>query len=148
MSKQELYAWSSLLSSFALMSIYGIVVFGWPEGLPDYSKQLSNLFIKIIIIAFIVELALDLLKRKGSVDKDERDRSIAAKGFRNAYYFLSGCVSVILVQIALSSIAGHYGPLDFASNPWHIFHALLYTLLLGSVINRTTQVYFYRREVI
>lgn len=148
MSKQELYAWTSLLSSIALMAVYGIIVFGWPEGLPDYSEQLSGLFIKIIVIAFIVELTLDLLKRKGSVDKDERDRSIAAKGYRNAYYFLSGCISVILVQIVLSTVASHYGPLDFASNPLHIFHALLYTLLLGSVINRTTQVYFYRSEVV
>lgn len=146
MSKQELYAWSSFASTIAIMGFYIISVFGWPDALPDYSNHLTRLFINVFIITLLVEIILGIMKRKNSVEKDERDELIAAKGFKNAYLFLTGTLTIVLVQILLDDFLTPYVPdRTLFSATIQLFHVLLILLFTASLINRGTQIYFYRK---
>lgn len=142
MSKQEIYAWTSLLSSIAILGIYGITVYGWPDSLPDIEAQLSSLFVKIFFFALGVEILLGILKKKNEVDKDERDEKIAGKGFRNAYIFLATVVTLIAFQTILDSI---FGVPVFMYGVFSLVHALIFALFFSSMVNRVTQLYFYRK---
>lgn len=142
MSKQEIYAWTSFLSSIAILGFYSITVFGWPESLPDVEAQLSSLFIKVFLFALGVEVILGILKNKNEVEKDERDERIAGKGFRNGYLFLSVAIVFILSQLILDSIFGQAG---FIYGMVSLIHALIFTLFISSMVNRITQIYFYHK---
>lgn len=142
MSKQEIYAWTSLMSSIAILGIYGITVYGWPEGLPDIESQLSSLFVKIFFFALGIEILLGILKKKNEVDKDERDEKVAGMGYRNAYIFLSAAIAFILFQTILDSV---FGAAAFMYGVFSLIHALIFALFFSSMVNRITQIYFYRR---
>jgi hypothetical protein len=142
MSKQEIYAWTSLLSSVAILGFYGITVYGLPDSMSGIEPNLSSLFVKVFLFAFVVELAIGLFRNKDDVEKDERDILIAGKGFRNAYYFLNAGIILLLSQIVLGQIFEHSG---IAYSSITIIHTLIGSLFLGSMINRTTQLYFYQR---
>ena len=142
MSKQEIYAWTSFLSSLAVLGFYSITVYGWPDNLPDIESQLSSLFIKVFLFALGVEVLLGILKNKDEVEKDERDEMIAGKGFRNAYLFLSVVIAFILSQLILDDIFGRAG---FMYGMVSLIHALFISLFVASMVNRITQIYFYRK---
>ncbi len=61
MSRKEIYAWSSLVSSVVLLMFYLVSVFGWPEGLAGYDFVVG-LFWKVLGIAVAVEVVLALLE--------------------------------------------------------------------------------------
>ena len=142
MSKQEIYAWTSLLSSIAILGFYGLTMFGLPSEWAAIEDQLSSVLFKIFLFALIVEVGIGILKNKHEVEKDERDEKIAGKGFKNAYYFLAIAVSFVLFQVIMDNIFS-YAP--FIYSTISLIHLLVVTLVLSSIVNRTTQIYFYRK---
>jgi hypothetical protein len=142
MSKQEIYAWTSLLSSIAILGFYGITVYGLPDSLSGIESDLTSLFVKVFLFAFVVELAIGLFRSKDQVEKDERDYLIAGRGFRNAYYFLNVGLIVLISQIALGQFIENAG---IAFTLVNILHMLIGSLLIASMINRATQIYFYQK---
>ena len=142
MSKQEIYAWTSLLSSVAILGFYGITVYGLPENLSNMESDLSSLFIKVFLFAFVIELAIGIFRGNVKVEKDERDKLIAGKGYRNAYYLMGALITIILSQLVLGQIFGGAG---LALNLTTVIHVLVGTLFVASITNRGTQIYFYQR---
>ena len=147
MSRQEIYAWTSIASSIAILGFYILYFLGVSENIPSLSDHLSSIFIKIIGIAFIIEIVLEILDSREKISRDERDDYIAAKGYKNAYWFLSICVVFILVQIFISGIFELSSFKDrVIQSPFFLFHVLFIALMLSSLINRGTQLFFYRKE--
>ena len=142
MSKQEIYAWTSLLSSIAILGFYGITVYGLPDSLSGIVSDLTFLFVKVFLFAFVVELAIGLFRSKDQVEKDERDNLIAGKEFRNAYYFLNVGLILLISQIALGQFVENAGIAFTIAN---IMHMLVGALFFASMINRATQIYFYQK---
>ncbi|MEQ9309803.1 MAG: hypothetical protein RLN90_10140 [Balneolaceae bacterium] len=147
MSKQELYAWSSLGMTLSIFVFYILIAFGWPEGVPDYSSTAVKVFFNLFWIAFIIEIFLDASENKKGVDKDERDLMIEARGFKNAYNFLSSLIAILIVQVLVSKIiTGMNEWFTILSKPSFVLHALFVLLLLSSLIRRSTQLYYYRKD--
>lgn len=142
MSKQEIYAWTSLLSSVAILGFYGITVYGLPDTLSAIESDLSSLFIKVFLFAFVVEIAIGIFRGKDKVEKDERDELIAGKGYRNAYYLMGVLITLILSQLVLGQIFGEAG---LALTLVNVIHVLVGTLFAASITNRATQIYFYQK---
>lgn len=142
MSRQEIYAWTSLLSSIAILIVYSLYTFGLPDNWSEIEGQLTSLFVKIFLFVLLVEITLGILKGNNEVEKDERDELIAGKGFRNAYLFLAVAVTILLFQIILDGFFG-YRSLVFGTTL--LVHVLVYILVFSSVTNRLTQIYFYRK---
>ncbi|NBC27616.1 MAG: hypothetical protein GVY08_12200 [Bacteroidetes bacterium] len=142
MSKQEIYAWTSLLSSVAILGFYGITVYGLPDTLAGIESDLSSLFIKIFLFAFVIELAIGIFRGNDKVEKDERDELIAGRGYRNGYYLMGALITIILSQLVLGQIFGEAGlPLTLVN----VIHVLVGTLFAASITNRATQIYFYQK---
>lgn len=147
MSKQELYAWSSFGMTLSIFVFYILIVFGWPQGVPDYSSTAVKVFFNLFWIAFIVEIILDATKNKTGVDRDERDFMIEARGFKNAYNFLSSLIAILIFQVLVSKVFdGVNDWLTIISKPSFVLHALFVLLLLSSLIRRSTQLYYYRKD--
>lgn len=146
MSKQEILSWTSIGFSFSVVFFYVIMVFGWPEIIPDYSDRFVKIFLNVFWIALAIELIIGLSEHKNKVIKDERDEKIEAKGLKNAYGFLSFAIIVILFHIFLSNLFGeHESSYALIGQPNMIFHVLFLVLFGSSIIKRITMVYHYRK---
>ncbi len=147
MSRQEIYAWCSLASSFAISGFYVLVVFGWPEDIPDYSAELTKVFINVFLFAFIIELILGFMETKDGIIRDERDHMIASKGFRNAYYFMVYAIVAMLAHYLFRDLLlGNVGGPKLIADANLSFHVLLLILFFASITNRATQIYYYRKD--
>lgn len=142
MSKQEIYAWTSVLSSLSIVIIYTVFAIGLPENWAEVESQLASIFFKVFLFVLVIEVILGILKNNNEVDKDERDEMIAGKGYRNAYHFLSIAVVIVLFQMIMENILGFH---SFVYGTVSLVHVLMYAVLVASIINRATQIYFYRR---
>ncbi len=147
MSKQELYAWSSFGMTLSILVFYVLIVFGWPDGVPDFSSTAVKIFFNLFWMAFVVELILDATKNKTGVEKDERDFMIDARGFKNGYNFLSSFIAILIFQVLVSYIFdGVHNWFTIVAKPSFVLHALFILLLLSSLIRRGTQLYYYRKD--
>ncbi|GIV61050.1 MAG: hypothetical protein KatS3mg043_2139 [Rhodothermaceae bacterium] len=148
MSKQEIYVWSSLAMDLGLPGLYLLMFWGLPEGMERQAEALSSLFLKVIGIAVLIEVVLELSRRAGSVEKDERDERIAAKGYRNAYWVFMSASAALLVHVFVSDVLSQAaGEPVFLARPFLVFHLLLLILFAASLTRYGTQVYFYRRGI-
>lgn len=130
------------MSSISIVIIYTVYAIGLPENWADVENQLTSIFFKVFLFVLVVEIILGILKNKNEVEKDERDEMIAGKGYRNAYHFLMIAVVTVLFQMMMENVLGlHsliYGTLS-------LVHVLIYVVLFSSIINRGTQIFYYRR---
>ena len=147
MSKQEILSWTSIGFSFSVVFFYVMFVFGWPDFLPDYSDKFVKIFFNVFWIAIIAEFIIELTESKNKVDKDERDEKIEAIGHKRAYSFLTFAIVVILFQVLLSNLLGSTGSsYSLMGQSNMIFHALFLVLFTGSIVKRSSMIYYYRKS--
>lgn len=148
MSKQEIYSWSSLGFAVAVFAYYLLSVFGWPPALENYAEYITGILWKVIGFTFLVEFTLDMLKstKFGGIDKDERDRLIESRGFRNAYYFVLCALISLIGNVLISDFLSEAGgEAVFLSVPYMMFHAMVFILFIAVIIKSGTQLYYYNR---
>jgi hypothetical protein len=145
MSKQEMYAWTSLLSSISVVVIYTVSAIGLPENWTEVESQLTSIFVKVFLFVLVIEIALEILKNKNEVEKDERDDMIAGKGYRNGYHLLMVAVVFVLFQMMMEDILGFN---SFIYGSVSLVHVLVYVVLSASILNRATQIFYYRRATL
>lgn len=146
MSKQELLSWTSLATTSSVLVFYFLIVFGWPDFLPDYSDRLVKIFFNLFWLAVIVEIFVEIRTKKKTVDKDERDFMIEAYGLRYAYNFLVTVLVILLSQLILSSFMGGINErFEILSRPEITIHVIFLVLLMSGSIKRITMIYHYRQ---
>ncbi len=146
MSKQEILSWTSIATTLSVLFFYLLFTIGWPAFLPDFSGNMAKIFFNLFIIAVVVEIIVNSVTSKKSVDKDERDFMIEAHGFRYAYNFL---VTVFLIFIGHLFITPFFietaDQYAFLSISTSTIHVLFISLLLSNAIKRGVMVYHYKR---
>ena len=150
MSRKEMYAWCSLGLTLAIFGYYLITVFGLPAGIENYSENITALIWKVIGIAFLIQFVLDLLNstKIGGVAKDERDKLIESKAFRNAYYFLMAAVISLIVNVLITdAVSQASGEKLFLALPFMMFHVLVFILFIAILIKSGTQIFYYQRGI-
>jgi len=150
MSRNEIYAWSSIGLTLAVFGYYLVSIFGLPAGLENYSGQIIGLIWKVIGITFLIQLVLDLLNstKVGGVAKDERDMKIESKAFRNVYYFLMVAIVSLVANLLISDyISEASGQAHLLSLPFMTFHILVTILFIAILVKSGTQVFYYNREI-
>lgn len=148
MSRQELYAWAGLASAAGIAGYYVLAVIGLPEGSAPIAEPLGGLFIRVIVIAVVVEFVLDLSQSldRLRIDKDERDRMIEGKGFRNAYYVLVVMVFTAIGHLVVTGLLGrHLDEKVVVSLPLLTLHILVLGVFAASMVNSATRLICYRR---
>lgn len=61
MSRKEIYIWCELGLTLAIFGYYLISLFGLPNSVENYREHITGLIWKVIGIAFLIQLVLDLL---------------------------------------------------------------------------------------
>lgn len=150
MSRKEIYAWCSLGITLSILGYYTIMVFGLPAGIETYEEQITGLLWKVLGVAFLVELGLDLLNSTsvGGVAKDERDMLIESKAFRNAYYFLIVAIVSVVMNVFISDfLSSASGETMLLSMPFVTLHVLVIVLFSAILIKAATQIFYYQRAI-
>jgi hypothetical protein len=146
MSKQELLCWTSLGVTISVVVMYLLIVFGWPDILPDYSSRIVKIFVNLFWIALIFEIIIGIKENSAKIDKDERDIMVEAFSYKYSYNFVMIILVFVLSNILFDIIFGEsvrlYSILSSGSN---LFHILFLTLLMASLIRRSTMIYLYRK---
>ena len=107
MSKQEILSWTSIATTLSVLFFYLLFTIGWPAFLPDFSGNMAKIFFNLFIIAVVVEIIVNSVTSKKSVDKDERDFMIEAHGFRYGYFgHMVPPVSEHIVPLSTSDVKG------------------------------------------
>lgn len=147
MSKSEILSWTSLATSTSVVVFYILLVFGWPEAIPDYSSRFVKIFFNVFWIAVVIEIFVEISESKRKVDRDERDLMIEGKGHKAGYAILVTGVMIALVQLFLSGIiGGEVGSFMRIADPSIVFHFLFLTLFVASTAKRVTMIWNYRKH--
>ena len=149
MSRSEILSWTSLATSASVIVFYILIVFGWPDAIPDYSARFTKIFFNVFWVAVVIEIIVGISEEKRKIQKDERDIKIEGKGYKVGYIFLVIATAFALVQFFLSGVIGPQGEAyvyGLPFTPKDIFHLLFLALFVASAAKRTTMIYHYRRE--
>ena len=149
MSRSEILSWASLATSTSVVVFYILMVFGWPEAIPDYSSNFTKIFFNVFWIAVVIEIFVDISQQKSKVQKDERDILIEGKGHRIGYSVLVVAVAFALIQFFLSGVIGPQGEayaFGLPFTPKDIFHFLFLSLFISSAAKRLTMIINYRKD--
>jgi len=136
----------------ALIASLGVIVliFGWYlvgafstlSLNPDVPGLVEIIILIVWVAAFEASIQGFLVLRNKSQLEDERDKLIEKMSYRYSYWFLCGCLCLLMGQIL------HADWLDYAAvllTPNGIFHVLLLFFVLAEVLNLIVQLYYQRR---
>lgn len=146
-SQYESTVWTSLIVTLAAAAYFFGKVFGaFAAGAPLEPSQVARLGLSVVVILVAVEIAFQVAVTawcKGEPQVDERDRLIAAKATRNAYYVLIAGLSMLIGHLGLQSLFGQ-GPgltLDTATT----VVLLVLVLVVAEIGQMGSRIFYYRR---
>lgn len=151
MSEPERQSWVTLLAD-------GLVfIWFWKAIAPGWSLTPANmspadtgaLFFKLVIIAIIyhtvIGAAFSYRRRKGDIERDERDVEIQSFGTRIGYFALHLGVGLVTVGILLSYVIGEdYTPSILFTTPVEILFSLVFVSYLADLLRHAVVVVRYR----
>jgi hypothetical protein len=136
LTSEERRLWLSFVSTVVIFGYYLVRALTIGEGHPG---ELLGLFISVVVlqvaVAIVGEVVMVLRGRELPQRRDERDRKIALRAARNAYYVLIGGVWCALAAALLPVGAFWYG------------HVLLVGFVVAELARFGSQLVYYRRGV-
>lgn len=136
LTTEEKRLWLSFASTVVIFGYYLVRALTIGEGHPG---EILGLFISVVVLQAVVagvgEVVLVLRARERPERVDERDRKIALRAARNAYYVLVVGVWCALTTAVLPVGAFWYG------------HVLLVAFLVAELARFGSQLVYYRRGV-
>lgn len=146
MSRQEVYAWASLLSNLAFALVYLVLVFGIPSILAPWEGDLTQALVMVIFVDLVFQTIISLQERRDlKIEKDERDKAIEAEGFRVGYYvFLVAIVVLIGHLFSQTLIESFADPAYLARMKTLPLHFLVLVLISGTSAKSVVQIRRYR----
>lgn len=154
-TSQERNSWIQLAVSVTVILYYATKTFG-NEML--HTLGMSGLIIQATLFAAIASAVGVLLNRfvltKGKVERDEMDRLIESKAYRNAYFVAIGiawwAITYILVGMGIESALEDSGAVAediraIVSKLPGVIHTLFLGMFLTYSVFSGTQIFYYRR---
>ncbi len=146
MSRQEVYAWASLLSNVAFLLVYLILVFGIPSMMAPWEGDLIQALSVIILIDVAFQAVISMQKRRTlGVDKDERDVAIEAEGFTVGYYVFLVAIVILIGHLFTQNVIGEFAdPVYLERMKTLPLHFLVIVLVAGTSAKSVVQIRRYR----
>ncbi|NYF79209.1 hypothetical protein [Granulicella arctica] len=139
LSYQEKSIWTSLITQGLIFGYYFGTV-GWTSG------HVGNLFVGAVVLSFIVQIFYPFVgTRSRTATKDERDRAIEGKAYRNAYHFLVVGVILMLFNGLTGTVFGW--PIPGGQSVIFTANLMILLLALTQIFKSATQLILYRRDV-
>lgn len=147
-SFREKSAWITLAILLLVYTPYFARVLSLAERDQLSIPNVTGLFIPALILQIILAIIAHSVISIGSRQegKDERDRAIDAKAFRNGYHLFSFLISTTAVGMLTLGLSGRSAWLPWISVAG-ISQTLLFSLVLAEVTKYATHVICYRRGV-
>ena len=151
MSEPERQSWITLLADgMVFIWFWKSIAPGWSLS-PDHLSpaETGGLFLKLIFVTIfyhaIIGAVFALRRRKGDVDKDERDLEIQAFGSSIGYTALYLGVGVVIVGILMSYVIGvGYTPSISFTTPVEILFSLVFVSYAADLLRHTAIVTRYQ----
>jgi len=138
MAFREKLAWISVVTMALVYGWYFWTVFplasaGVGSGL-HYAKMLQGTIIAVVLLQVILTIPVAIFSpREAQEPQDEREKLIALKGTRGAYF-------VLVTGTLLISISGIY----FGTNSLMLGHDALFAVIAANLVKDVTQIVHYR----
>jgi len=140
MTHKEITAWVSLAVTLA---VFGYYVAEVPHALT--AAAMAHLYIGIVVAVVLLEIVAmtiaSLLHRPEKTD--ERDRAIATRAYRNAYFVAAFGASLTVLQLLDFLVPSPL--LAGLPAPALVVHALVLTLAAAEVVRCASLIFYYRR---
>jgi len=129
---REKTLWVTGGSTLAVYAYYFCRVLAIGDGDP---ARVGVLFGSAIVVLIIVQIAANIVlaAQRRPERTDERDRRVAVKAARNAYYVL------------MTGVWGAVGLIAVAATPFWVAHAALLGLVVAELTRCGSQLVYYRR---
>jgi hypothetical protein len=146
MSRQEVYAWASLLSNLAFLLVYLAFVVGIPAFLSSYQENLTTILLWIIFVDLVFQAVISLQQSSSvRVEKDERDERIEAKGFRIGYYVFMVAIVILIGHLFMQGMIESFAdPVYLERVKMLPLHFLVAMLVAGTSAKSVVQIRMYR----
>jgi hypothetical protein len=144
-SFRELSAW---ISALIILGFYGSFLAGIAQHTdPDATLgALAGIVVAIIVVEIVLMVALAIFTRRGDQIADERDRLIAAKAYRNAYFIVASGIFFAIVYSLVPDLARLVEALNLP--PATILaHMLVISLVSAELVNYASRILYYRSGV-
>lgn len=138
LSYQEKSLYGTLAADLLVYIPYFVYVMHHPTTLTHIVGTIILLIVAQIILQTIVAIA------SRNRITDERDRQIAALGYRNAYFVL---VSMILAGMGMLWVHAVMGPLNPNYMGLHFLSVFLGMVVISDLVKIVTQLVAYRRSI-
>jgi len=139
MTFKEISAW---IETAAIVALYGYYIVEVPHAATAGAALGLYVGVAVAFIALVVVLNIAAAIMHRPENEDERDRLIAAKASRNAYFVLMtgtfGAILLLLVPDASLSQFTHLPQSMMAA------HLLVLSIAAGELLRFTSQVLYYR----
>jgi hypothetical protein len=99
--------------------------------------------IAIMVIEAVYHIALAIESKPEA--KDERDKLISAKAYRNAYFVLASGTWMLLGTLITASLMHRDASVNFLAAPFVVGNLVLLLMLLAELVKFGTQLFCYRR---
>ncbi|MDQ8179871.1 hypothetical protein QEH57_04380 [Pelagicoccus sp. SDUM812005] len=152
MSYQERNNWIELLVALWAIGYYGVTLLSVEGGLGADLSYFLPFLVKVIVVSIVLGIVLAILNRVLSKDandaKDEMDKAIDMRGFRNAYWVMSGALMVVIFAgLANERMLEVEGAPQIATTNL-LIHSIFMVAALSGLVQSATQVFYYRRGLL
>jgi len=136
LSYQEKSLYGELVADLAVFVPYFVLIHtGWTTV-----GMIAGSIAVLIVANIVLQLVIAAVTRNRL--KDERDRLIRLRGYRAAYFTVTGLMVVLLSMLWVHSSMGQINPSHMALHFLSVFFAVL---MLAEVVKTVTQLVAYRR---
>ena len=148
MSRQEVYAWASLLSNLAFLLLYLAFVFGIPAALESYQDNLTTILLWIIFVDLVFQAVISLQQGSSKrISKDERDERIEARGFKVGYHVFMVAIVILIGHLFMQGVIESYAdPVYLERIKTLPLHFLVAVLVAGTSAKSIVQISMYRNH--
>lgn len=152
MTYQEKNHWIAIVITLWAICFYFLKVSGLEGGLNSDIEGILPTIVKIIVYSSVAAVVLAIvnwaLNKEKYVEKDEMDRQIELKGYRNAYWVCSGSLWVVIVSVLLNEYAIRQGEGWYQMETINLtIHGIFLVAWVSTLVQSVTHVVFYRRGV-
>lgn len=145
-SAHEGTLWSSLIITVAASVYFFGEVFGaMAAGDPMAAGEIAKLGLALVVILVATEIALNIVVTiacRGEPQLDERDRIIATKAARNAYYILITGLFMVIGHAGIYALLGYAPAIEFNATNTVIF--LVFALVVAEIAHFISRIVYYR----
>jgi|GEM_PF-6348043 len=137
-SKQEHFAWISLVATVIAMAYYTLKATTLPNGM---MIPLAWVFVQIVLWMILVHSAIAICMarpfKKGNFEKDERDAYIESKANHVSFILLFAGVNLLLIALLFQ--------VNTMMKPINMAHALFFMTFGAHAVSQLMQIISYRR---